>query len=45
MIFILLPVTPYLILNTKVIIYTINILYWAILKEVKHENIHTLKYI
>ena len=45
MIFILLPVTPYLKLNTKVIICTINIVHLIILKEIKYENISSLKYI
>ena len=45
MILIPLSVTPYLKLNTKEIICVFNIVYWSILKEDKHENISTLKYI
>ena len=45
MILILLSVTPYLKLSTKVIICIISIVYRAILKEVKYKNTSTLKYI
>ena len=44
MILILLSVPPYLMLNSKVTICTINIVYWVILKEVRHENISDMKY-